>query len=97
MSKKRTKDYYQVVWSNQWEPRERNKEGSNQTANKVYEEKFVKKGSPPHCPKDITKVTSKDGMPETFDLLVGGFPCQDYSVAKPRNASKGMNGPKGIL
>ncbi len=97
MSRKRTKDYYQVVWSNQWEPRERNKEGSNQTANKVYEEKFVKKGSPPHCPKDITKVTSKDGMPETFDLLVGGFPCQDYSVAKPRNASKGMNGPKGIL
>ncbi|MDP4659794.1 MAG: DNA (cytosine-5-)-methyltransferase, partial [Opitutales bacterium] len=97
MSKEQTKEFYQIVWSNQWEPRERNKEGSDQTANKVYEAKFVKEGSPPHCPKDITKVTSKDGMPETFDLLVGGFPCQDYSVAKPRNASKGMNGPKGIL
>jgi DNA (cytosine-5)-methyltransferase 1 len=97
MSKERTKEFYQIVWSNQWEPRESNKEGSEQTANKVYEAKFVKEGAPPHCPKDITKVTSKDGMPKTFDLLVGGFPCQDYSVAKPRNASKGMNGPKGIL
>jgi DNA-cytosine methyltransferase len=36
-------------------------------------------------------------IPESFDLLVGGFPCQDYSVAKPRNASEGINGPKGVL
>jgi DNA-cytosine methyltransferase len=36
-------------------------------------------------------------IPENFDLLVGGFPCQDYSVAKPRNSSEGMMGPKGVL
>ena len=30
-------------------------------------------------------------------MLVGGFPCQDYSVAKPKNESKGIRGPKGVL
>ena len=99
MSKKRTKEFYQVVWSNQWEPRESNKEDHEQTANTVYEAKFVKVGAPPHCPMDIDLATSEEKMAEIpeFDMLVGGFPCQDYSVAKPRNASKGMNGPKGVL
>lgn len=97
MSTERTKDFYKVVWSNQWEPRESNKEDDKQTANSVYIAKF---GNDAHCPRDIEKVTSEEGMreiPELFDLLVGGFPCQDYSVAKPRNTSKGMKGPKGIL
>jgi DNA (cytosine-5)-methyltransferase 1 len=30
-------------------------------------------------------------------LLVGGFPCQDYSVAKSLNSSKGLEGKKGVL
>ena len=97
MSTERTKDFYKVVWSNQWEPRESNKEDDKQTANSVYIAKFGEDG---HCSRDIEKVTNEEGMqeiPETFDLLVGGFPCQDYSVAKPRNTSKGMKGPKGIL
>lgn len=97
MSTERTKDFYKVVWSNQWEPRESKKEDHKQTANSVYVAKFGKVG---HCSRDIEKVTSEEGITEIpigFDLLVGGFPCQDYSVAKPRNASKGMKGPKGIL
>jgi len=97
MSTPKTKDFYKVMWSNQWEPREINKDDSRQTANSVYIAKFGKDG---HCPRDIEKVTSEEGMPEipaSFDMLVGGFPCQDYSVAKPRNASKGMKGPKGVL
>lgn len=99
MSTQKTRDFYRVIWSNQWEPKESKKKGDNQTANKVYLEKFAKEGAP-HCSEDIDKVTGEKGMPkipETFDLLVGGFPCQDYSVAKPRNASEGMNGPKGVL
>jgi DNA (cytosine-5)-methyltransferase 1 len=35
-------------------------------------------------------------LPST-DLIVGGFPCQDYSVAKSLRASKGINGKKGVL
>ena len=32
-----------------------------------------------------------------FDLLVGGFPCQDYSVAKTLSSAKGLKGKKGVL
>jgi len=35
-------------------------------------------------------------IPE-HDLLVGGFPCQDYSVAKPKNQAQGIRGIKGVL
>lgn len=97
MSTPKTKDFYKVIWSNQWEPSESNKEDTKQSANSVYIAKF---GNDGHCPRDIEKVTSEEGMPEIpadFDMLVGGFPCQDYSVAKPKNSSKGMKGPKGIL
>ena len=35
-------------------------------------------------------------VPE-HNLLVGGFPCQDYSVAKSLNQSHGITGKKGVL
>lgn len=35
-------------------------------------------------------------LPE-FDMLVGGFPCQDYSVAKPASMASGIDGKKGVL
>ena len=31
------------------------------------------------------------------ELLVGGFPCQDYSVAKTLNQATGIVGKKGVL
>ena len=31
------------------------------------------------------------------ELLVGGFPCQDYSVAKTLNQAAGIVGKKGVL
>ena len=90
---------FKVVWSNQWEPSESSKEGVHQFANRVYLEKFKHGG---HYAEDIHEVTDssrpipEDVVPE-IDLLVGGFPCQDYSVAKPKNVSKGLRGPKGVL
>jgi DNA-cytosine methyltransferase len=39
----------------------------------------------------------EDALPREFDLLVGGFPCQDYSVAKPLSQAQGLGGGKGIL
>jgi len=36
-------------------------------------------------------------MPERVDLLVGGFPCQDYSVAKTLKQASGIVGRKGVL
>jgi len=90
---------FRMVWSNQWEPSESAKKGEDQFANRVYLEKFGHEG---HYADDIHKVSDIQGaIPKSvvpaIDLLVGGFPCQDYSVAKPKNVSKGLRGPKGVL
>ena len=92
-------EIFRMVFSNQWEPSESAKKGEDQFANRVYLEKFGHAG---HYADDIHKVSDIQGpIPKSvvpdIDLLVGGFPCQDYSVAKPKNVSKGLRGPKGVL
>jgi DNA (cytosine-5)-methyltransferase 1 len=92
-------DRFRMAWSNQWEPSESSKKGEEQFANRVYIAKFGHEG---HYADDIHKVSDIQGpIPKSvvpdIDLLVGGFPCQDYSVAKPKNVSKGLRGPKGVL
>jgi DNA (cytosine-5)-methyltransferase 1 len=47
-----------------------------------------------HSNQDIASVAS---IPQSFDLLVGGFPCQDYSVAKSAKSATGLEGKKGVL
>lgn len=79
--------YYEVVWSNQWEPSTKVQHASN-----VYENRFA---SGLHSNNDISKVDISE-IPE-HDLLVGGFPCQDYSVATTLRNSKGLIGKKGVL
>ncbi|WP_273275397.1 DNA (cytosine-5-)-methyltransferase [Maribacter polysiphoniae] len=78
---------YEVVWSNQWEPSTK-----VQHASMVYEARF---GGQNHCNEDISEVQTKD-IPDA-DILVGGFPCQDYSVATTLQNSKGLIGKKGVL
>lgn len=78
---------YEVVWSNQWEPA-----AKIQHASLVYEARF---GSENHSNQDIASVPI-DEIPD-HDLLVGGFPCQDYSVATTLHNSKGLIGKKGVL
>jgi DNA (cytosine-5)-methyltransferase 1 len=91
-------DYFEVSWSNQWEPSESSKRGDLQSANQVYIAKF---GGAGHYTDDIHKITdSEKKLPDdliNIQMIVGGFPCQDYSVAKPKNAAKGIRGPKGVL
>ena len=92
-------EIFRMVFSNQWEPSEAAKKGEEQFANRVYIAKFGHDG---HYADDIHKVSDIQGpIPKSvvpdIDLLVGGFPCQDYSVAKPKNVSKGLRGPKGVL
>lgn len=78
---------YEIVWSNQWEPSTK-----TQHASMVYEARF---GGENHSNEDISEVpTSK--IPNA-DILVGGFPCQDYSVATTLQNSKGLIGKKGVL
>jgi DNA (cytosine-5)-methyltransferase 1 len=78
---------YEVVWSNQWEPSTK-----TQHASMVYEARF---GSENHSNEDISKVLTCE-IPD-HDVLVGGFPCQDYSVATTLYNSKGLIGKKGVL
>ncbi|MFS4469038.1 DNA (cytosine-5-)-methyltransferase [Maribacter sp. 2210JD10-5] len=78
---------YEVVWSNQWEPSTK-----TQHASMVYEARF---GTENHSNKDISEVAAAD-IPDA-DILVGGFPCQDYSVATTLQNSKGLIGKKGVL
>ena len=78
---------YEVVWSNQWEPSTK-----VQHASMVYESRWDKKS---HSNKDISAVEISE-IPD-HDLLVGGFPCQDYSVATTLKNSKGLIGKKGVL
>lgn len=84
---------YEVIWSNQFEPSTPSKK--HQHASRVYENKF-KKGK--HSNEDLFDVLTKDfdSIPD-HDLLVGGFPCQDYSVATTLRNSKGLEGKKGML
>ena len=81
------KGKFNVVWSNQWEPSTK-----TQHASMVYEARF---GAENHSNKDISEVSTAE-IPDA-DLLVGGFPCQDYSVATTLQNSKGLIGKKGVL
>ena len=78
-------DLFETVWANQWEPGRK-----SQYAYDCYKERF---GENHNCiNEDIALV--KNQIPE-HDLLVGGFPCQDYSVA--RTGAQGIQGKKGAL
>lgn len=78
---------YEIIWSNQWEPATK-----TQHASLVYENRWGKKN---HSNQDISTVDVSD-IPD-HDMLVGGFPCQDYSVATTLKNSKGLIGKKGVL
>jgi DNA (cytosine-5)-methyltransferase 1 len=80
-------DAYETIWNNQWEP-----STQHQDASLVYRARFGSKG---HSNKDINTVPTTD-IPD-HDLLVGGFPCQDYSVAATLSRSGGIEGKKGVL
>lgn len=84
---------WQTVWFSQWEPGKK-----VQWAHDCYVQHF---GDSPdvngefHTGEDISTV-EKQNIPD-HTLLVGGFPCQDYSVAHTLASSKGIEGKKGVL
>jgi DNA (cytosine-5)-methyltransferase 1 len=87
------KKHFHTVWFNQWEPGE-----AGQHAWRVYKERFEKRSSAESLAwtnVDIAKVSVGD-IPD-HDLLVGGFPCQDYSVARTLSHAAGLVGKKGVL
>lgn len=80
---------WKTVWANQWEPSRK-----VQDAFECYKSHFDSYGGiNENSNIDISKVSTAD-IPE-HNLLVGGFPCQDYSVAS--TGAKGIQGKKGVL
>ena len=78
---------WKFVWANQWEPSTKTQEAFD-----CYVKRFGEKDA---SNVDIFEVNKKNIPDHT--LLVGGFPCQDYSVAQTLANSKGIEGKKGVL
>ena len=84
---------WKTTWFSQWEPGAR-----TQWAHNCYVQHF---GDSPdlnnefHTGEDISTM-DKQAIPD-HTLLVGGFPCQDYSVAHTLSSSHGIEGKKGVL
>ncbi len=84
---------WRTTWFSQWEPG-----ASKQWAHDCYVKHFgecTDLNGELHTGDDISTV-NKDAIP-SHTLLVGGFPCQDYSVAHTLASSKGIEGKKGVL
>ena len=86
---------FQTVWANQWEPPGTE---SKQFAARCYRAHF---GEDSVVNEDIHEVLDQFERGEIdipdVDMVVGGFPCQDYSVAKPLSQAGGIEGKKGVL
>ena len=84
---------WSTVWSNQWEPSTK-----TQHASSCYVARF---GAVAHSNEDIAAAIASHELGEReipqADMIVGGFPCQDYSVAKSLKSSLGLEGKKGVL
>lgn len=78
---------FKFVWANQWEPATK-----TQHAFDCYNLRFPEDFN---SNQDISLV-NKESIPD-HDLLCGGFPCQDYSVAHSLSKEKGIEGKKGVL
>jgi DNA (cytosine-5)-methyltransferase 1 len=87
-NKVKEKPIFDFVWANQWEPSTK-----TQHAFECYITRFGNTFH--HSNEDISKV-NKELIPD-HTLLVGGFPCQDYSVARSLSKEQGIQGKKGVL
>lgn len=80
-------NFYNTIWSNQFEPATK-----RQHASETYVARFGREG---HVNKDIALVPTTE-IPN-HEMLCGGFPCQDYSVARTLSQAEGLRGKKGVL
>lgn len=86
----RASDLFETVWANQWEPSRK-----SQDAFACYASHFSEFGGVNEY-SNISITDAQEFCPN-HDLLVGGFPCQNYSVAASLKSAKGIEGEKGVL
>ena len=86
---KSNSEYFKTCWSNQWEPATK-----SQDAFEIYNLNFP---DSVNINNSIADITDEQFKAMDADLIVGGFPCQDYSVARSKKGEKGIEGQKGVL
>lgn len=82
---------FKTLWSNQFEPLRK-----SQDAFEVYNYHFP---DSKNWNEDITTIPDErfSALKGKVELIVGGFPCQDYSVARTKKDEQGIEGKKGVL
>lgn len=83
------KNYFQTKWANQWEPSRK-----SQDAFEVYDYHFP---DSENINISISDISDERFVEMDADMIVGGFPCQDYSVARSKKNEQGIEGKKGVL
>lgn len=83
------KNLFQTKWSNQWEPSRK-----SQDAFEVYDYHFP---NSENINISISDIPDEKFAEMDADIIVGGFPCQDYSVARSKKNEQGIEGKKGVL
>lgn len=83
------KELFKTNWSNQFEPSRK-----TQDAFEVYNYHFPESEN---LNEDIAKIPDEEFEKMDADIIVGGFPCQDYSVARSKKNEMGIQGKKGVL
>lgn len=80
---------FQTKWANQWEPSKKAQEAFD-----CYNFHFP---DSINLNEDISAVPDSFYTDKDIDMIVGGFPCQDYSVARSLSGELGIQGKKGVL
>lgn len=80
---------FKTKWANQWEPSRK-----SQDAFEVYQYRFP---DSLNLNDDVAKIPDEEFSKMDADMIVGGFPCQDYSVARSKKNEMGIEGKKGVL
>ena len=83
------KNYFQTKQGNQWEPSRK-----SQDAFEVYDYHFP---DSENINISISDISDERFAEMDADMIVGGFPCQDYSVARSKKNEQGIEGKKGVL
>lgn len=83
------KNLFKTKWANQWEPSRK-----SQDAFEVYNYRF---NDSENLNTDIAEISNEKFEEMNADIIVGGFPCQDYSVARSKKGEMGIQGKKGVL
>lgn len=85
-------ELFQTTYSNQYEPSKKSQD--------AYEVGVYRFPEIEHIPTDVALIPDEkfEEMKQNgVNMIVGGFPCQDYSVARSRKNELGIEGKKGVL